>query len=302
MSRKASTSDTEFPFARLLVDRAPNPAPQAIAEVERAAGAPFPQDYRRFLLTYNGGNCDEWLMIAPDTVVAFFYGVREDRDSLSLADAIEWGQEPEEVNPFTGEPVADPAPRLPRETIPIAEGPDGHVRFCLVLTGRSAGTVWLCDSGSEPAPGYDGTLATAGHMERVAGSFAAFLKSLKPYEIAPPKAAGPEFALASDNRAALAKYIDTEMARDRREERFGTLSYMACQYNAPGCLGLLIERGLPARTALEHACTWGREEIVRDLIAKGEKPRLFHRSAAAAGKHTAVLRLLDEAMARPGGD
>ena len=301
MAHKPSNAAPDFPASRHLTDTAAPPTARALADLECLIGANLPDDYRRFLLAYNGGNCDPWLMLDPDLVVAFFHGIREDSDSLNLAEAIEWGREAEDADPMAGDGGTDPLPRLPSETIPIAEGPDGHKQFCLAITGQDAGSVWLCDTGIEPAAGYDGSLASASHMQRIADSFAEFLKGLKPYQHSEPKPEGVDKVIAADSAAVLAAYLDSGHPPDETDHRGRSLVYRAAQHDAIACFRLLLDRGASGREALKDACSFGRIAMVRELLARGERPRLFHRMAAAGGKHTEILRLLDQAMTPPSG-
>lgn len=280
-----------FPASLKLIDTAPPPTLQSLADFQQLAGAPLPDDYRRFLLKYNGGNCDPWLMLNQALVVASFYGIREEADSLSLAAAIERGRTPDDDNPFAqGQPTPPP---LPEEVIPIGENPEAHGIFCLVLSGAVAGSVWFCDTGADPAPAYDGSFATAAHMVKAAASFREFLNGLVPYEHREAELEGLDKILAADDALAFASYLDA----GHTDVRSGTpLTYRAAMRNATACFRLLLDRGASGREALKDACSFGRIEMVRILLSRGEQPKLFHRIAAAGGNHPDIVRLLDQAM------
>jgi hypothetical protein len=144
-----------------------NPGPRLsesdISNLEMRLGMALPEQYRRFLLDFNGGTP------TPDTVdieglpgasadVQVFFGIGRPVESSGL----EWN-------------MATLAERLKEGLLPIASDSGGSV-FCLSLQGRNRGAVLYCDLQSvfvdfESDP----------KLYPVASDFEAFLKRLRPF-------------------------------------------------------------------------------------------------------------------------
>ncbi|WP_437631955.1 SMI1/KNR4 family protein [Sorangium sp. So ce854] len=134
-----------------------------ISSLEERLGAVLPEEYRRFLLEFNGGSP------TPDTVdveglpgasadVQVFFGIGRSIESSNL----DWN-------------LAALAERLEAGMIPIAADSGGNV-FCLALQGRRRGSVFYCDLES-----VFGNLAAIPQLFQVASDFNVFLTQLRPF-------------------------------------------------------------------------------------------------------------------------
>jgi hypothetical protein len=144
-----------------------NPGPRIleadIRDFERRIGEPLPEEYRRFLLEFNGG------APSPDTIdieglpgssvdVQVFFGIGR----AVTSSGIEWN-------------MATLAARLKEGLLPIACDSGGSV-FCLSLKGCKRGTVFYCDLESAFAD-FDSEPS----LYPVASSFDEFLKKLRAF-------------------------------------------------------------------------------------------------------------------------
>lgn len=113
--------------------------------VERRLGVRLPEDYRRFLLTFNGGRpVPANFVVSVDAEprwmrVHFFFGVDDDVDSTDLL----WN-----FDTLSG--------RLPRHVVPIASDEFGNC-FCLDIRRSVNGPVLFWDHEQE-GMGHDAAL------------------------------------------------------------------------------------------------------------------------------------------------
>jgi hypothetical protein len=128
---------------------------------ERWLGVTFPDDYKQFLLTHNGGRPDPNCFSVKDrgdSLVEMLYGIQDSRTHNDLVRELEWATELEP---------------LPNGFIAIGHDPGGG-SLLLSTTGSDRGEVyfwarswlWVQEDGYNTFP--------------VANSFQAFLESLKP--------------------------------------------------------------------------------------------------------------------------
>jgi hypothetical protein len=136
-------------------------APDDIDALERRVGLRLPDDYRVFLLKYNGGRPVpsgfpiEGLANNPFGAIHFFFGVEDPLEGYNIG----WHRN---VTPG----------RLPDNLLPIACDHCGDL-ICLSLYGDDAGAVLFWDWHTEPPePSYD-------NVFRIAGSFSEFIDSLR---------------------------------------------------------------------------------------------------------------------------
>ena len=126
----------------------------AIAEFERSIGAQLPDDYRRFLLTCNGGEPVDGEFAVNgwgSTVVHVFYGLNTGYKAYN----IDWSKS-----------VFDDV--LPESIVPIACDPGGYL-VCLGVKGVAQGKVYFWDRGEK-----------LDELILLAPSFEDFVDGLKP--------------------------------------------------------------------------------------------------------------------------
>lgn len=145
-----------------------NLSEQQLRKVEDDLGTQFPQDYRRFLLRFNGGRPN------PATFdihwqVGQVCGADWKTSEVSRFLAIHDG---EKAN-FVETNKVDFSGRLPSDTIAIAQDPGGNV-ILLAVTGPKAGNVlfWVKDyeAGEGRTPGYDNVGVVADSFEDFLGN------------------------------------------------------------------------------------------------------------------------------------
>jgi len=131
-----------------------------IDELERSLGIALPNDYRAFLLKYNGGRPTpngfpiEGLKGNPMGSIQVFFGIGSPIESCNL----DWN-------------YATHNGRVPTNLFPIACD-DGGDLVCLSLYGKDAGAVVFWDYFNEPdEPSYQ-------NAYHIAGSLAEFLESI----------------------------------------------------------------------------------------------------------------------------
>jgi len=153
------------------VNRKAAPAPlHAVLQLERDLGASLPADYRQFLIDCNGGHVGGRLWFQgptpsgepADAGVHHVGGFREE-SYFSLTSAREC---------YEG--------RIPKDLLWIMDDPFGNA-ICLGVSGNHRGKVYFWDHESEPDPDeWDGRVETAGNVQLLADSFAAFVGGLRP--------------------------------------------------------------------------------------------------------------------------
>lgn len=133
-------------------------SPISISEFERRVGARLPNDYREFLLRWNGGTPSPNTVSVPDladVLVDRLYGVRDVRTNSDLE---------HELNSVSE--------MLPEGVIPIGHDPGGNL-FLLCVKGDGAGQVWYWDS----CLWFESSSET-GNTYVVSNSFGEFLRML----------------------------------------------------------------------------------------------------------------------------
>lgn len=121
-----------------MICRMPPTSPEAVRRLEEAIHIRFPEDYRNFLLMYNGGGPDEANYCFPKPVgtqpgvtISLFFPVEGWRITIE-----------EEVENYKG--------RVPRSLLPFGSDDSGNL-FCLGLEGKSRGKVFFWDHEQEKA-------------------------------------------------------------------------------------------------------------------------------------------------------
>lgn len=133
-----------------------------VGAFEAQIGARLPEDYRQFLLRYNGGKpLPSGFRLAlrtgpyTDSMVHALYSLY-DGEFDNLEDRVRWQ-------------------RLPPGVIKIGCDPGGN-GICLVLTGERRGQIWFRDHEREAHP------PDWSNMDFVAPSFDAFMRGLTPVD------------------------------------------------------------------------------------------------------------------------
>src|SRR5262245_27582177 len=137
-----------------VTDGRRKPATEAqVAKLERRLGAKLPVDYRRFLMTINGGRRPGggWMLPEYELAIDTFYGLR--RDSNNLVDSVDCllqlQREGDDAN-------------SPSDTIPIGYEL-GNNQNLMEYGGKDAGLVWYWDEMKEVwrkiAPSFDAFIA-----------------------------------------------------------------------------------------------------------------------------------------------
>lgn len=143
---------------------------QAIEGFETAIGKKLPDDYKTFLLTFNGGKPGSNEFPIPDQQnaagVDLFYGILEKR---------EWGDlrlRRAELND-----------RVPKDVLPIGDASCGNV-VCLSLQPKTFGQVFFWDHELEAE---EGETAIFSNLFRIGNSFSDFFESLKKFDVSQVK-------------------------------------------------------------------------------------------------------------------
>jgi len=139
-----------------------------IDEAERKLRVVLPEDYRAFLLRYNGGRPKPNLFPIrglennPFGGLHFFHGLDWEIESINL----DWN-------------FRILAGRIPSNFLSIATDTTGN-QICLSLKGQDNGTMYYWDHDAEHAP------PTYDNVYFIAASFRAFLDSIHDWEIDSP--------------------------------------------------------------------------------------------------------------------
>ncbi len=138
------------------------PASEArVAALEARLHCQLPEQYRSFLLTYNGGR------VSP---AGFVFAERTGPYTDSLVHALYSLYDGDLCN--LQKALLSRNGRMPDGVIPIGNDPGGNA-ICLVLTGDRRGQVWFWDHEREPETQPDWS-----NMDLIAPSFDAFMRGL----------------------------------------------------------------------------------------------------------------------------
>jgi hypothetical protein len=140
----------------------------AVASLEVSLGHSLPSEYRRFLLTSNGGEPVNAVFRIPnagksygDSAVRYFFSIA-DKPTFSLRHKYE---------------IYSGARRLPRNMLPIATDAGGNL-VLMALSGERVGQIFFWNHEIE---GLVENPASEEHLAFVASSFAEFCKGLLPF-------------------------------------------------------------------------------------------------------------------------
>ncbi len=137
-----------------------------INKFEEIIGKTLPDDYRNFLLTFNGGKPESNEFEIPDernaAGVNLFYGI---------LGKLEWGD-----LLFQRKALLD---RIPHDVLPIGEASMGNA-VCVSLQAATFGKVFFWDHEAEAG---EGEIATFSNLHLVGDSFEDFFAKLKQFDI-----------------------------------------------------------------------------------------------------------------------
>jgi hypothetical protein len=150
----------------LAIKITPNPhiGVEKISKLEEKLGMSLPDDYRGFLLRYNGGEPERNVSQtgSPRVGVHIFYGIIKRSSGEHWRDLL-WHRHL----------LID---RVPTNILPIA-GDEGGNQICLSLRPESYGWIYYWDHELEAEEGQP---ATFDNMSKINSSFRAFVQSLRP--------------------------------------------------------------------------------------------------------------------------
>ncbi|XXT19203.1 SMI1/KNR4 family protein [Sorangium sp. So ce429] len=145
----------------IIKNHGPSISDADISKLEQRLGAVLPEQYRQFLLEFNGGSptpdtVDVEGLLGTSTDVQIFFGIGRSVESSDL----DWN-------------LTTLAERLEEGLLPIAADSGGNV-FCLALRGRRRGNILYCDLQS-----VFGDLEATPELFPVASNFDAFLTKIR---------------------------------------------------------------------------------------------------------------------------
>lgn len=242
-----------------------------VEKLEQRLGAKLPEDYRRFLMTINGGRREGggWELPEYDLAVDTFYGLRG--DFYDLADAVD--------RLLRREPGTD---HFPPDTIPIGYELGGNP-ILMKYRGKDAGSVWFWDEmGDED-------------WRKIAPSFDAFIAMLH-QEPEPPGVAAVRGIIERDDVDAARGYVDSLPPGKLDEEIEGhTLLQRAADAGAANVVAFLLDRGARGIAGLGSVNVKRHAKVIELLLTRGRyTPTEYDWQGAAAFGGPDVLRLYFE--------
>lgn len=155
-------------FLQVIDDKLPPAPPADLTAFESDLGDSLPDEYRRFLVTCNGGYLGGRLWFTGPTpegrsadVGIHHIGGFRDEYYYSLAEHREC---------YTG--------RIPSALLWVMDDPFGNA-ICVGLTGPHRGRMYFWDHENEPGDGWDGAVGSAGNLQLLADSFNSFVSGLR---------------------------------------------------------------------------------------------------------------------------
>src|SRR5262245_12481319 len=143
---------------------APPTSEVALAEFEKRIGSRLPEDYREFLLAYNGGKPKVSKFVFADRTGP--YTGSSVRAFAALSAGAHY-----DLYDYLDTYCSEEERRVPSEVLPIGEDNFGNL-VCLAITGRHVGRVYFWNHEGETDP------AAYRNMDRIADSFSEFLSKL----------------------------------------------------------------------------------------------------------------------------
>ena len=257
-----------------VTDGRVKPATEAqVAKLERRLGAKLPKDYRRFLMTINGG-CrpgSGWKLPKYELAIDTFYGLR--RDFYNLVDAVDCHlqlREEEDAN-------------SPPDTIPIGYEV-GNKKFLMKYRGQDAGSIWFWPEMKET-------------WRKIAPSFGAFIARLH-QEPEPVGRAALQSILERDDVDAVRRYVESlppDKLDEPDESTRHSLLQRAADAGAANIVSFLIDCGARRMAGLGTVNVKRHAKVSELLLTRGRyRPTVYDWQGAAAFGGPVVLRVYFE--------
>ncbi|MEM9365096.1 MAG: SMI1/KNR4 family protein [Planctomycetota bacterium] len=266
------------PFA--VTDPRVKPATERqIAMLEKRIGVKLPKEYRRFLITINGGRRPGagWELTKHGLAIDTFYGLCRDFHDLAYRVDRVLQQEP-----GTG--------LFPSNSLPIASELGGN-EILLKFSGKDAGSIWYWDDqlGNE-------------RWRKIARGFDAFT-SLLLQEVESEESAALRKAIERDDVDAVRQYACSRPSSELDNEDQSTghsLLQRAANANAAKVARFLINHGAHEIVGLGTVNVRRHTKVLKLLLTRGDyKPTQYDWQGAASLGGLAVLRLYFEHAPSP---
>lgn len=254
-----------------VTDARTKPATEAqVAKLERRLGAKLPSDYRRFLMTINGGRRPGggWEHPKRKLVVDTFYGLG--RGSSGLADEVER--------------VLRRAPgteNFPADTVSIGYEL-GNNPILMKYRGKGAGSIWFWDE------------TGSGVWRKIAPGFDAFVAMLH-QEPEPAGVADVRSIIERDDVDAARQYVESlPPAKLDAPDKSTGCSFLqrAADAGASKVVALLLDRGARGLAGLGNVNARRHAKVIDLLLTRGGySPTEFDWSGAAAFGGPEILKL-----------
>jgi len=213
---------------------------------ERKLGYSLPEDYREFLLQFNGGKPSPSSLRLSDgsvTTIRAFYAVAPPSQTMSLE---------RQIGQYRN--------RIPPRFIPIGEDPGGN-RICICLNGKHYGQVFFWDHEME-----SDEVADNRNMTFVASTFSSLLDGLNREPVPADRNEIVSFCRAgsaTEVRAAIKRGASPNLT----SEQGFTLGCIAAGNDQVEVLKVLLEEGANLEDAVSFAAMNGKDNALQFLLS-----------------------------------
>jgi hypothetical protein len=214
-------------------------------------GARLPEDYRDFLVKYNGGFFPPFVSYRDTMVVAQLYGLLPE-DEIS-----------------DGLYVTNRRLDLRKGLVAIGSADCGD-QICIVVSGRDIGSIWWrCHESGWHEEG-DGREWPPANHERISDTFSSFFEGISYDSDAEWNEAIPEFLVAEQGDAeALGHLLNAGFDMESRNDRDQTLLICAAHNRQSQVVKMLLEHGANVESRDSDGCTaliWAARSYSLDSI------------------------------------
>ena len=265
-----------------------------VRALEKRLRATLPADYRKFLMTINGGRRPGggWELPKYEMAIDTFYGLRGDH--YDLADAVQRVLKAEEGTS-----------NYPADTIPIGYELTGNP-ILMKYRGDDAGSIWFWDERPKPRKRPwrkgDPPIDEDDDWLQIAASFETFIAMLH-QEPEPRGRAAVRDILDRDDVEAMRRYVNTlpPGKLDEQDKSSGySLIQSAANLGAVNVVRLLLDRGARNMAGLGIVNTNRHAAVTEVLLTYGSyTPTEYDWQGAAAFGGPAVLQLYFDHAAKP---